>query len=69
MMTEQQVVELMSSSKSEDEWNKNCDVVKAYHQGQYPAFWYKSIIASGLAREAALRFDVESGIQVKQFKL
>jgi hypothetical protein len=46
-MNEAQVIELMKSSKSETEWNANCDKVKRACNG-YPPFWYKAIIMSGL---------------------
>lgn len=46
-MTEQEVVALMESSKSETERNLNCDEVKK-KCGGYPDFWFKAIIASGL---------------------
>jgi hypothetical protein len=46
-MTENEVVELMKTSKSEKEWNANCDAVKKACNG-YPAFWYSAIIVSGL---------------------
>ena len=48
-MTEKEVLELMKSSKSEDEWNKNCDAVKRACGG-YPDFWYATIMLSGVAR-------------------
>lgn len=51
-MTEAEVVALMESSKSEDEWNDNCDRVKRACGG-YPSFWYKAIIISGLYGRAA----------------
>ena len=47
-MTEQEVIDLMSSSRNEDEWNKNCDEVKSKFNGDYPSFWYYSIILSGV---------------------
>ena len=47
-MSEQEVVALMKSSKSESEWNANCDKVKKACGG-YPPFWYKAIVLSGLA--------------------
>ena len=37
----------MKSSKSEIEWDTNCDKVKAAFGG-YPDFWFKAIILSGL---------------------
>lgn len=49
-MTEQEVIALMKTSKSEKEWNANCDKVKAACNG-YPDFWYSAIILSGLAAQ------------------
>lgn len=49
-MNEQQVVDLMKSSKSEEEWNANRDKVKTVFGG-YPDFWYRAIVLSGLAAE------------------
>lgn len=46
-MSEQEVVALMESSKSETEWNRNADQVKE-KCGGYPAFWYSAIVLSGL---------------------
>lgn len=47
-MTENEVVELMLSSKTELEWDDNCDKVKAAHGGFYPAYWFNAILVSGL---------------------
>jgi hypothetical protein len=47
-MNEDEVVSLMKSSKSEAEWNDNCDKVKKACGG-YPEFWYDAIILSGVA--------------------
>jgi len=44
-------VEMMRSSKTEDEWNQRCNTVKAAHGGYYPADWYEKIIASGLMQQ------------------
>lgn len=52
-MTEQDVVALMKSSKSEREWNSNCDKVKATCKG-YPPFWYKAIVLSGVLAETSM---------------
>ena len=49
-MTEQDVVNLMKSSKDENEWNENCDKVKVAFGG-YPSFWWSAIKTSGLADE------------------
>lgn len=48
MMTEQQVLRLMRSSKDASEWRANCDHVKR-ECGGYPDFWYGAIILSGIA--------------------
>lgn len=47
-MNEQQVINLMESSKSSKEWNANADKVKAACGG-YPDFWFGAIVMSGLA--------------------
>jgi hypothetical protein len=47
-MTEQQVVDLMKSSTTQADWNKNIEKVKTAFSGNYPPFWYPAIIASGL---------------------
>lgn len=54
-MQEQEVIELMKSSKNEQEWNANCNKVKLANNG-YPDFWYSSIIASGIYAETAANF-------------
>lgn len=45
-MTREDVVNLMKSSKSEAEWNANCDKVKKACGG-YPDF-YNAVIVSGV---------------------
>ncbi len=42
------VVALMKSSTNEQDWNKNCGAVKQANSGDYPSFWYASIILSGV---------------------
>lgn len=42
------VVKLMESSKNENEWNANCDKVKKSNDSNYPDFWYKAIVISGV---------------------
>lgn len=54
-MSEQQVVDLMKSSKTSHEWNDNCDKVKRACGG-YPPFWYPAIIASGVAAMTQSQF-------------
>ena len=47
-MTKDEVIKLMTSSKSEKQWNENCDKVKAAHKGGYPSYWYETFIVSGV---------------------
>lgn len=47
-MTQNEVYELMNSSKKET-WNANCDKVKAAHGGMYPSYWYQEMVLSGMA--------------------
>jgi hypothetical protein len=49
-MTQEEVVALMRSSKSEQEWDQNCDIVKTCNDGKYPDFWFVAIVMSGLSR-------------------
>ena len=52
-MNQQQVIDLMASSRNETEWNNNASAVKAACNG-YPPFWFKAVITSGLmARTSA----------------
>lgn len=55
-MTEQEVVNLMKSSKSESEWNANCDKVKASFDGSYPSFWWDAIMQSGVMSKTTANF-------------
>lgn len=47
-MSRQEVVSLMSSSASSQEWNTNADKVKQSYGGGYPDFWFAAIILSGV---------------------
>lgn len=62
-MTEQEVVNLMQSSTSEEEWNANADKVKKASGGGYPAFWYKAIVVSGLANRTLAKCGRDASIR------
>ena len=49
-MDEREVVALMKSSKSEAEWDANCDKVKQA-LGGYPSWWFAAIMLSGVYEE------------------
>lgn len=53
-MTEKEVVELMESSKSEEEWDANCDKVEKAFHGKLPTFWRSAIVDSGVYAEAVM---------------
>ena len=62
-MSQQEVVELMKSSKSEKEWNANCDLVEA-KCGGYPSFWYGAIVLSGVASQTAAKWGGDAELHV-----
>jgi hypothetical protein len=55
-MNEQEVVSIMQSSRTEDEWNANADKVKADGGGHYPDFWYGAIVLSGVMFRTSAKF-------------
>lgn len=63
-MSKEQVVALMESATSEADWNAKCNQVKKAFGGQYPDFWYETVVTSGLARTVAARFGASSEIHV-----
>lgn len=48
-MTKEEVIALMESSKTKQEWKDNCLKVKLANEGHYPAYWYETFLATGLA--------------------
>jgi len=53
----------MKGSKSEIEWNTNCNKVKKACGG-YPDFWYTAIVLSGIAAETAKKFGGSADITI-----
>jgi hypothetical protein len=62
-MNEREVVLLMASSKSTDEWNTNAEIVKAAFDG-YPEFWYEAILASGVAIRTLAKFGESDELKI-----
>ena len=60
----QEEIDMMRSSKTEDEWAERCNKVKAAHGGEYPADWHEKIIASGVLRETAASFGGSDAIVI-----
>jgi len=64
-MTEQEVVNLMKSSKNKEEWNKNCDRVKQLvktnvitdRSGDYPTYWNNRIILAGVYSQLSVNWE------------
>jgi len=52
---QENIVALMRSSKSAQEWNANCDKVKEANNG-YPDFWYGAIVLSGIAANVSSKW-------------
>lgn len=53
--TPDEVLTLMESSKTELEWNANCDIVKSRCNG-YPSFWFSLIVVSGIMNKVVSKF-------------
>jgi hypothetical protein len=62
-MTMDKIVALMESSRSAQEWDANCDKVKAACGG-YPAGWYAAIVLSGVAAKTMAKFDETAGFKI-----
>ncbi|MFC1616377.1 hypothetical protein ACFL21_04500 [Patescibacteria group bacterium] len=56
LTTPEEVVALMKSSRTAEEWGDNCKRVKADFGG-YPKFWYATILLSGLAEKTLNGFE------------
>lgn len=62
-MNQQDVVKLMESSNTKEEWNANCDKVRQACGG-YPNFWYSAIVQSGVAKKTTAKFGMTTDITV-----
>ena len=59
----QEVIDLMSSSNTESEWNSNADKVKEACGG-YPNFWFRAIVLSGLLKKTAAKWGSDGEIKL-----
>lgn len=66
IMNKQEVIDLMKSSKSKQEWNSNCDKVKAACGG-YPKWWYGEIVMQGIAEQVANTWGGTAEIKITSF--
>ena len=51
IMSPEDLVNLMRSSASEEEWKRNVKIVKARFNGDYPPFWFGTMVVSGVMNE------------------
>lgn len=51
MMNETQLKEIMAGSASKQEWDTNCANVKRAFRGQYPTYWNRVVVESGMEEE------------------
>jgi hypothetical protein len=68
-MTKDEAIKLMESSKSVTDWNANADEVKTANNGNYPNWWYREIIMSGLAGKVTAHFGASAEIAIETVKL
>ena len=67
LTTQEEVVALMKSSKSEQEWNDNCDKVKADFNG-YPNFWHTAIMMSNITQKTTNSFGSNADIRISTIR-
>lgn len=66
LTTEKGVVELMKTSKTEQEWNANGEKVKQANDG-FPGFWFRAIIMGGVMRDTAAKWGGDDKIHVTAY--
>lgn len=64
IMPEQEVVDLMKSSNSPQEWDSNTDKVRRIYNG-YPRFWFRAIVLSGVAGRTAKKWGGDGEIKIR----
>lgn len=48
LKTAEGITGYMSDALSPDDWNDRCDEVKLANDGDYPSFWWATVVGSGL---------------------
>jgi hypothetical protein len=64
VLTPDQVAAVMETSRNEEEWDRNCDLVKEAFGGIYPSFWWEAVILSGVARRTMANFGASPDITI-----
>lgn len=64
LTTAEGVAAYMRESTSVEDWNNRIEHVKNANDGQYPSFWWETIVMSGLAEEVANGFGMSAKIEI-----
>lgn len=54
----------LRSSKSADEWNATCKIIKGAREGLFPTDWFATVMQSGLMASTAASWGSTGGIKV-----
>ena len=57
LTTVEGVREWMAGAVSESDWNDCCDKVKKDNGGDYPTWWFREIILSGLYASTSAKWE------------
>lgn len=55
-MEEDDYLTQLKACDTADDWNQTCDRIKHDHGGDYPSWWFESVIMSGLMRRITAKF-------------
>lgn len=56
-MTKDEVISLLRTTRSEQQWNDACDKIKQAFGGKYPDWWFLEVLASGLMAEISSTWE------------
>ncbi len=57
-------LQLLETSKSEDDWNSACDRIKEARNGNYPPDWWTRVKMSGMMDRILNKFGADSEIHL-----
>ena len=58
------VAAYMSASTSEQDWQDRIDAVKAANNGDYPPFWFQTIVLGGVAEKTAPKWGNDGKLRI-----
>lgn len=65
LTTREEVISLLKTSKSANEWDRNCDQIKAANGNNYPRWWFAEVVMSGLAGRIAKTWGGDADIHIQ----